>query len=124
MDFTISSSIADKYLEVESATVSADKTKFIIKVVTQSPEPGIASTEFTLLRMGFIIVGSDFPGQSSSVESSYIYAKNSNTILVDSSKRVGIFNFAAGGTSPFDYSPNSNLGSGCGSVFKDGKTII
>lgn len=124
MDFTISSAIADKYLHVESTSVSADKTQFNIKVTTLSPEPGATATEYSLLRMSYIIIGSDFPGQPSNVESSYAYAKNSGLVLVDSSKQVGIFNFANGGTSPFDYSPNSNLGSGCGSVFKDGKIII
>lgn len=72
----------------------------------------MTTTFYTKLRLSFIAIGSNFPGYSSGVESSYVYAKNSKMQVLDSGMDSHQFDFStsAQSDSPFAYLPDSNLG--------------
>ncbi len=76
--------------------------------------------------MSFIAIGSNFPGYSSDVESSYVYAKNSKMQAIDPAMDAHQFDFSTTSVadSPFGYLPDTNLGAGCGVIRKDGNLII
>ena len=60
----------DRYIEVTEAKVSEDRTRFQIKIRNDNPNVDSVysnPTAFEFLRMGFIIIGSDFAGSSSTL---------------------------------------------------------
>ena len=58
------------------------------------------------------------------MDSSYIYAKNSDMQEIDSAKPSNQFDFKTAESDPFNYLPDTNLGKGCGAIKKDDNLII
>ena len=90
----------------------------------QEDLPGAASTTYTLLEYSILLIGSEFEGYSTTLESSYIYGKFGNLETIDPSVDGKHFKFDTGEGSPFDYVPDADLGQGCGMIRKGGKIII
>ena len=106
-------------MEVGKATLSADRTQFLLNLIVLNPtQIGATATPFNRIRMSFIVIGSEFEGfPVTGVQSSYVYAKNSALVTVDPSMSTKQFDFTTPSTpSPFNYLPTATLGHRCGFI--------
>jgi hypothetical protein len=112
------------YLEVTKAQISTSRDTFLLTVTNADSNGEI---EFSQLLMSFLIIGSDFPGFSSDMESSYVYAKNGYLQDVASAEESTFFDFKSSSgvsDSPFNYLPDGYYGQGCGAIKKGDNMII
>lgn len=94
-------------------------------IKAQEDLPGSVLSEYQQLTYSILLIGSDFDGYSTTLESSYVYGKIGTLEEVDPAVDDRQFSFETPDEgSPFNYLPDADLGSGCGMIRKSGNIII